>query len=757
MAQSSGEKAYAEALKRIEKADKTGATVMDLMDLELETLPPEIQGLSNLVELYLQNNNLTTLPPEIQGLSNLVELYLQNNNLTTLPPEIQGLSNLVELSLQNNNLTTLPPEIQGLAALKLLDLSDNNLTTLPPEITDLSELQLISLDNSGLTKLPLGIEKLTKLKFVDCRNISSIELPNSLGCLLKLSSTNIYYNQQNPVPLEIAEKGIFEVYHYINSLGQNSKQINEAKLLFVGDGGAGKTSLSKQLRGEPYDKDESQTHGINIDSWPFKVGKEEISLRLWDFGGQETQHQTHQFFLSERSLYVLVLDGRKEENPEYWLKHIESFGGDSPVLVVLNKIEEHHAYDVNRRFLREKYPSIVGFYPISCKKGTGLDELKAGLVQAINEVEITSTIWPNSWFKVKTALEELPEPHIDQAKYQEICENNSVKDDAVRNTLVDFLRDLGVVSHFKSFRLQDMFILNPHWLTVAVYRIITSKQLAKGYGIISLNELPDILKKKKGDRFNYPVKCHRYIIDLMEKFELCYLMEEDHILVPGLLEIQEPEFEIDTTNALRFRIDYNEFMPKSVIPRFIVNKHQDIVDNLRWRTGVVIEDRDYKATAIIRADESAKHIDIIVIGERKKDYLKVIWAVLRQINDSFEKLDYTENIHLPDQPKVVVSYENLIQHENAGLVQMVPAGTTKPYDVKELIKQVREVEKEETQQEMLVMLEKIINKNDDETSAEKKVIDFIGMKINIFGFTIDVKGMVNLILERIKHRHNKKK
>jgi hypothetical protein len=44
-------------------------------------------------------------------------------------------------------------------------------------------------------------------------------------------------------------------------------------------------------------------------------------------------HATHQFFLSKRSLYILVLDGRKEEDAEYWLKHIESFGGDSPVLM----------------------------------------------------------------------------------------------------------------------------------------------------------------------------------------------------------------------------------------------------------------------------------------------------------------------------------------------------------------------------------------------------------------------------------------
>jgi GTPase SAR1 family protein len=44
---------------------------------------------------------------------------------------------------------------------------------------------------------------------------------------------------------------------------------------------------------------------------------------VWDFGGQEIMHGTHQFFLSHRSLYLVVLDGRHDrakQDAEYWLK-----------------------------------------------------------------------------------------------------------------------------------------------------------------------------------------------------------------------------------------------------------------------------------------------------------------------------------------------------------------------------------------------------------------------------------------------------
>jgi GTPase SAR1 family protein len=101
------------------------------------------------------------------------------------------------------------------------------------------------------------------------------------------------------------------------------------KVLLVGDGAAGKTSLAKALLGQPIDFEESQTHGININTMDINVNNTIIKVRLWDFGGQEIMHATHRFFLSKRSLYILVLDGRKDEKTEYWLNHIESFGGDS--------------------------------------------------------------------------------------------------------------------------------------------------------------------------------------------------------------------------------------------------------------------------------------------------------------------------------------------------------------------------------------------------------------------------------------------
>jgi hypothetical protein len=113
----------------------------------------------------------------------------------------------------------------------------------------------------------------------------------------------------------------------------------------------------------------------------------------------------------------------------------------------------------------------------------------------------------------------------------------------------------------------------------------------------------------------------------MKKFELCYALDEEHILVPDLLAVAEPKLEIQRAGALEFRYHYN-FLPKSIMPRFMVKRHRDIKKDLRWRTGVMLEDKDCDATALVKADEREQDILIIVTGTRKRDYFAVEYREL---------------------------------------------------------------------------------------------------------------------------------
>ncbi|WP_083887212.1 ADP-ribosylation factor-like protein [Nodosilinea nodulosa] len=134
-----------------------------------------------------------------------------------------------------------------------------------------------------------------------------------------------------------------DILDYYFRLRFERTPLNEAKMILVGFGAVGKTSLVNRLIYQNFSPRSAKTEGIQITQWPIALNDaEDIKLHVWDFGGQEIMHSTHQFFLTERSLYLLVLNGRQgheDADAEYWLELIQSFGGDSPVLVVLNKIQ----------------------------------------------------------------------------------------------------------------------------------------------------------------------------------------------------------------------------------------------------------------------------------------------------------------------------------------------------------------------------------------------------------------------------------
>ena len=628
-------------------------------------------------------------------------------------------SNATTLDLSSKGLTSLPSEITELKNLTTLDISGNRLSSLPPEITQLKNLTTLDISYNQLTSLPPEILKLDM-------NIKWEYQPFENGIFLEGNPL------ENP-PVEIVKQGREAVINYFKSLENEKELLNEVKVLLVGDGGAGKTSLVKKIFGEKVDGNEPQTQGINIRKLVVENGDREIKANFWDFGGQEIMHATHQFFLSKRSLYILVLDGRKDEKPEYWLKLIENFGGDSPILVVINKIDENHAFELNRKFLTEKYPSIKSFYRLSCKSNEGIEEFIKSLKEELKKVKNLEIKWPKSWFNVKNRLEKICPSclsnienknsceyfnFIEYKEYKKICEDEGVKSESEQGTLVDFLHDLGVILHFRDIPLLNTHVLEPEWVTNAVYKIVNSKEIADSRGVLKLDILNEILKQNKKGDFYYPPDQYGFIINLMKKFELSYDMDDHTILLPSLLEIQEPNFEFEYEGALRFIIDY-DFLPPSVMPRFIVKMNGDIKDDLRWRTGVVLEYEDLNSSAVVRADNEAKKISIYVKGEQKRDYFAVIRQKFREINNSFEKLSATEKIPLPDKPEVSVSYKHLIKLERRGTEFYMPDGSDYEYKVSDLLGTVVNRSSERA------LLEEILQITEMNKSNEKEILEIL--------------------------------
>ncbi|HSK73461.1 MAG TPA: COR domain-containing protein, partial [Pyrinomonadaceae bacterium] len=332
----------------------------------------------------------------------------------------------------------------------------------------------------------------------------------------------------NHIPLEILE--------FYFRVRENGSPLNEAKLILVGRGAVGKTSLVNRLVYGKFNPGESKTPGIKIDKWEIKLdGSEKVSLNVWDFGGQEIMHATHQFFLTERSLYLLVLNGREgaeDSDAEYWLKLIDSFGGKSPVIIVLNKISEHN-FDLNRGALLQKYPNIRDFVKTDCEDEIGIEELSSVIKRETNALDELRVGFPSEWFAVKDRLSNMKENYLSFQEYRKICKKNKVSKGQHQEMLAKYLNQLGIVLNFKDDpRLRDTHVLNPHWVTGGIYKLLNSPFLVERKGEIRLSEVSEVLPEE-----DYPSEMHRFIFDLMKKFYLCFSFPEDenHYLIPELL------------------------------------------------------------------------------------------------------------------------------------------------------------------------------------------------------------------------------
>ncbi len=597
----------AEAERRIAEARRKKATELVLSGLGLTEIPAALGELQQLEMLFLHGNNLREVPAALGDLQQLRVILLQGNQLREVPAVLGQLRQLEMLSLSNNQLQEVPAALSECKSLILLFLHENPALGIPAEILGITEREAFSSKNRTQPARPADI-------------------------------LSYYFRPKRP--------------------------LLEAKLILVGRGEVGKTSLVNRLVHDTFGK-EKKTEGIQITRWdvPLPNSHEKAHLNVWDFGGQEIMHATHQFFLTRRSLYLLVLSGRggvEDQDAEYWLKLIESFGGESPVLVVLNKQREH-SFDVNQRQLQGKYPFIRGFIKTDCDDRSGIDELHRRIKDEIDALPHLRDGFPTEWFAVKDKLPKTRKSFISFDEYRKTCRGLKVKSEAEQNLLGRYLHDLGVMLNFREDeRLQDTHVLKPQWVTEGIYTILNAPLLADKKGELRVRDLKGILSEK-----DYPKHMHPFVLDLMKKFELCFTFPDNdsHYLIPELLDKQQPQAasEFDPAECLNFRYEY-EVLPEGLLPRFIVRTHGLIEDAHRWRTGVIL--RFEEGRALVKADVVDKRVFIHVAGkaEVRRRLLAIIRSDFERIHRDL-KFTPTELVPLFDYPDDAVTYDELLIYE----------------------------------------------------------------------------------------------
>ena len=264
---------------------------------------------------------------------------------------------------------------------------------------------------------------------------------------------------------------------------------------------------------------------------------------------------------------------------------------------------------------------------------------------------------PAAEWAIKEALENMQteqQNFITYPQYQQLCNEKGLNKADSQELLIKLLHDLGVILHYHNdTNLKDIGVLNPEWVTAGVYAIITNKTLADNQGVLNIEDVESILASD-----SYPRERHLFIIEMMRKFELIFDFEglsNQRFLIPDLLSRNEPDISI--TAILKFQYRYN-FLPDSIISRFIVRIHPFIYRYTYWRRGVVLVKN--RMQAIVKTSENSITITLSTNSTSQDEvwnFMGRIRSEFDHIHQSFQGLEFTRHISIPDDTTTIVDYD----------------------------------------------------------------------------------------------------
>ena len=623
-----------------------------LSDTRLTTLPESIGQPARLRILDLGNTRLAALPESVGQLASLQTLDLSNTNLAALPESVGQLASLQRLDLGNTRLATLPESVGQLASLQGLDLGNTRLAALPDSLGQLASLQVLSLRNTRLAALPEWLGELPELEYLDLRGLTLPRLPRSLARRgLPFVETDGYdFKGVNlyGVTLTEQDKAVFLQNDpaLIAGLYEAAEQrsLRECRVIFLGDGDSGKSYTIRRFRNKGQKETAAQpyltreTPGVEILDQRVRFNGNRLTLHFWDFGGQEILHAMHRCFLSEDSCYVVTVKSREtkaDRRARYWLRNVTAFAPRSPILLYVNCWDN----DSGRRVLDEPrlirdFPMISKVVYVSAKEAEDdvfQRELMNPLIKMAAGSNGCNRTVNRRWKAVRDAIEaeSREKDYLTKERYHALCAANGVEDENAP-ALLSYFNSLGVCFSYhrdeNKQELADYRLLQPVWLTNAIYAIIEEGMGRAEEGRIAVQEVVRLLcgrapqrVRERDYRRTVPELVYRedecsYILDVAVLHKLCYRIDGETLFFPALCSTDSPpEAMAEPGEGLRrmeYRLQYS-YLPDNVIHRLMIRcMQQDYAVERCWLRGLILNHAEGPRVLVRMDDDETLRIDL---------------------------------------------------------------------------------------------------------------------------------------------------
>ena len=597
-----------------------------------------LQNLTNLKVLNLDNNRISEIE-KLKKLKNLKSLSIRHNHISSIPNTLK-LPNLVTVFLGYNpikmisSLSFFPRvEVIELCGLKIEDLSLIDINSRRKFQVFWNEQHIIN------GQLPRESDRSKDYSYITIEGETTYKYQKGIH-------VKNCHNLKKPAP-EWVMLGPEMVREYFRAIeAQGEEVMNEVKVLLIGDGGAGKTSLAYRLTkpNEELPKEEQRTRGVDIYDWKYQRNKKSHLIHIWDFGGQVMYDMVHQYFYSQRALYILMDSSRSGANEHdsrlnQLLQSAELFGRNSQMIMIQN---EHTGHEKKMDFtvLKKNYPFLTDYCKVNLSTKEGLDELKTILKKHIDKIPGMGVVMPKLWMRVRKEIQKLTnrQSTLELKKFREICTKNGITNEKGQNILSRYFHQLGVFLHFQgnpSSALAKLIILNREWATKASYKVFDSSSVmnANPKGTFRLEHLAEFWPEKEFSDF------HSELLDLMKQFEICFeLRSTKKYLVPRMMDkIPDVDYCQSEEHPLKFYYEYT-FMPEGLLNRLSVRLHEMIGGtngDLVWSDGVVFQEKGLTAELREIRQPDTNRIQIKVVGKDAHWMSETLIREIDKINENF--------------------------------------------------------------------------------------------------------------------------
>ena len=725
----------------------TKLTDLDLRFCKLTTIPG-LEKLTQLTELNLSHSSNLTALPGLEKLTQLAKLRLFGCDQLTALPGVEKLTQLTKLDLSFCHSLTGLPALEESANLTELNLSYcRNLTVLPDGIRNLKNLRWLKLCNLHLQELPDWLPEIAELFFTD----NEYHSPGSTRAVVDLSGTTVVgvdmslfdmpyemvvrwfesraaarsriaVEEAEPAQPECEEISYEEADCTEIECEETHEEIcalNEIKVVFLGDGEAGKSHTIARLLNDgndPENFDGQATPGIAITDRIYDLENRQVQVHFWDFGGQEILHSMHRMFLTKQTLYVVLLnarDDKQDEQARYWLHNIKSFTTDSnetgnqgaKVLLVVNKIDQNPNASLNETGLRLLYPSMTGVVRMSALKASQKEfneAFTAALLRQISGFEVIKSPFTSEWQQLKEKLRHMPQHYIKSEEFAGFCQECGVEEsETVRKTLLEQFKNLGACfCYSESQKLEDYVVLQPHWITNAIYILLYNKIPGNKNGMIPHADIYRMLKEPDAlsdtthrvlkDMY-YSSDEVQYVLNVIRHFRLSYPVDSETEFFPMLCDRNETSIVAEYAgkpDVLEFKIIY-EYLPNNVLHRLMVDMHRELQADHVWLTGAHFLQAHSKLSAVVKSDGNI----LTIYVRRGKEYPAKVY--LDTIKDHLERISREMGLEIRERQIVyyednrsdTFDYDELVGSLDNGIPNLYSKKMKKAIPIKDILQQ----------------------------------------------------------------------